>query len=80
MKDEAKTKEELIKELTELRRQVATFKDSATIPERMDSTVSEKDKSAQAGQDLKFRSVIENSPTVIFIKDPDSSYLFINKR
>ena len=30
-------------------------------------------------QDERFRSVLENSPTIIFIKDLDSRYLFINR-
>jgi PAS domain S-box-containing protein len=71
MKDEDKTKKHLIRELTELRKQVAEF-------ERSDANRKQITKILQKEKD-ELQTILDSSPLIIWCKDKDGKILFANK-
>jgi PAS domain S-box-containing protein len=65
MKDEKKTKQQLLAELNELRQQLSEFRRS---------------KEALVESEEKFRSLVENSPALIFIVDDEYRFIYANQQ
>ena len=74
MKDSLKTKKQLIEELSILRKRLT--EEGRPVK---DITGRKETDEAHNVQEERFRSILENSPAIIFLKDLDSRYLFINR-
>ena len=76
MKDESKTKAQLIEELAQLRARVAELEHGIA----RDITERKKAEEAMRESEAMLSSVLDNSSTVIFIKDLQGRYVLINQR
>jgi diguanylate cyclase (GGDEF)-like protein/PAS domain S-box-containing protein len=72
MKNENKTKKQLINELTELRRQITEFKKLKIDRKRA--------KEALRKSEEKYRSLVESTEDSIYLVDRNYKYLFMNKK
>jgi diguanylate cyclase (GGDEF)-like protein/PAS domain S-box-containing protein len=72
MKDEKKTKKQLISELTELRQKIAEF-------EKVDDEHRQLRKVLQQSEE-KYRSLVESTEDSIYLVDRSYNYLFMNKK
>jgi PAS domain S-box-containing protein len=70
MRDEEQTKKQLINELTEMRRRIARLEEEQTEHELV--------KEALRGSENRFRTLIDNLPLRLFVKDADSTYIACN--
>ncbi len=70
MKDEAKNKKQLIKELTELRRRLAETAEHLAEPKQAEEALRE--------HESRLRKVMDNLPLRLFVKDVNSTYLECN--
>ena len=71
MKDEAKNKAQLIKELTEMRQRTALLEDEQTAQKVVEESLRESTD--------RFRKIIDNIPVKLFVKDVNSTYLECNR-
>jgi diguanylate cyclase (GGDEF)-like protein/PAS domain S-box-containing protein len=72
MKDEDKSKEQLINELAELRRRVAEFDLLVTKHEGLENALQEVEE--------KYHSLVESTEDSVYLVDRNCTYLFMNKR
>lgn len=72
MKDESKTKKQLINELVELRQRIIELKKQETDHKRVEEVLGESDE--------KYRSLVESTEDSIYLVDRNYKYLFMNKK
>ncbi len=71
MKDQSKTKQALIKEISVLKQRIQELEQSETERKRMEHTYKD--------SELKYRSLIEHSSDVVFCVDKNGEYKFVNQ-